>query len=130
MLYRTDDDITLTALGSDLSKPDQECVLAAFTQRYTGDHAPVWIMWAQFVGNIPPVQFKDDAEWLAHTRFGATMRGTLDRRSRKCWEAPTWPDDPTLRTAPPAVQAHYGVNLRYPGWEREWKALQKVEVEE
>ena len=77
--------------GNQLTAEDQKYVLAAYTYRFTGDHTPTW---AVKYKNEPtyPVQFKDDADWLANTTFAVRKNGRLDRRSHHCISRPTWPN--------------------------------------
>lgn len=85
--------------GSQLGRKLQQEVLAAFIYRFTGDHTPTWArsIWKD---NLPyPLQFKDDADWLANTLFAITERGTLDNREDYCMSNPTWPENPELRLA-------------------------------
>lgn len=60
----------------------------AFVHRCTGEHIPAWARRGLTSGPYR-VQFKDDAEWLAHTFFQVTERGTLADR-RPCESTPTW----------------------------------------
>jgi hypothetical protein len=80
-------------LGTELTQREQAHVLNAFVYRYTGNHRPVW---AHKECNYP-VQFKDDQDWLANTRFAVTKSGALDRRASECESSPTWPNNPELR---------------------------------
>ncbi len=75
----------MTKLGSELTPEDQKHVLAAYVHRFTGDHRPKWAKGGY------TIQFRDDQEWLAHTRFHVTKRGRLDGRFRACESSPTWP---------------------------------------
>ena len=85
-----------TALGSDLRPDAQTDALRRFVHRYTGEHCPQWVRTA----NRPfPVQFADDADWLAHTRFHVTRAGYLSEKYRFCESSPTWPYNPELRKA-------------------------------
>lgn len=75
-------------LGTELTPAQQREVLNAYLYRNTGD----------FRQNLEtPVQFKDDADWLAHTYFAMTKTGKLSRRSKYCHSNPTWPNNPELR---------------------------------
>lgn len=71
-------------LGVDLAPQDQQHVKAAFIHRSTGEH-PV----PAAKGRRYPVLFRDDREWLAHTRFKVRANGRLDQRARHCWSSPT-----------------------------------------
>ena len=91
-------------LGTELSASDRKHVLAAYVHRHTGEHKPAWATsshW-RFDGTTAtpwPIQFKDDAEWLANTTFAVRNDGTLDRRTRHCQSSPTWPNNPELRSS-------------------------------
>ena len=39
-----------------------------------------------------PIQFKDDQDWLANTRFRVTDTGRLDTVAKCCCSTPTWPN--------------------------------------
>jgi hypothetical protein len=78
-------------LGSDLSPSVKREALARFINRYTGDHKPDWVKRATST-YLYPVQFRDDEEWLANTRFAVTAKGELDRRIIHCESTPTWPE--------------------------------------
>jgi len=96
-----------TKLGSDLSDYDKRHVLVAFVHRYTGQHTPDWARVGTWKDGQPyPVQFKDDAEWLANTRFAVLKSGDLDTRFSECESSPTWPNNPEIR-APKAVADLY-----------------------
>ena len=84
-----------TLLGSELSPSVRNECLARFVHRFTGQHRPAWY-------NRPdcmacPVQFVDDEDWLAHTRFHVTKTGKLDGQFDSCESSPTWPNNPELR---------------------------------
>lgn len=86
-------------LGSELSDESKRYVLAAFCHRFTGQHRPAWAKEEWKDGKPYPLQFKDDADWLAHTRFPVTKAGEVDQRAGYCESTPTWPDNPELRRA-------------------------------
>lgn len=73
-------------LGTELSEADQKHALAAYVHRSTREHRPFWYR------GFDKVCFKDDAEWLANTRFPVTKAGRIDRRAYRCESNPTWPD--------------------------------------
>ena len=109
------------AAGNTFSRMDQLLILDRFLERYTGDHMPAWAKVPDNGGSAWPLQFASDAEWLANTEFAISMAGRLDRRIKRCWEHPTWPGDPVaygmlIRDLPDFVQARFGVNLRFHGW--------------
>jgi hypothetical protein len=81
-------------IGTNLTADDQRHVLAGYVHRFTGDHKPAWTHGADY-----KVQFKDDADWLAHTTFETRLDGRLDDRWRVCESRPTWPKNPELRKA-------------------------------
>jgi len=85
--------------GTDLQPMDREYVLRVYNHRYTGDHRPRWAAENRRPGNPYPLQFKDDADWLANTLFATTKNGRLDKRNNACFSAPTWPENPELRKA-------------------------------
>lgn len=58
-----------------------------FVHRFTEQRRP---QWAQSNHNYTP-QFRDDADWLAHSYFAVTKLGTLDKRYGHCNSHPTWP---------------------------------------
>lgn len=73
-------------LGSELGWQEKQAVLRSYVYRYTGDHRPGWAK------PDSPVQFKDDADWLANTKFAVTKAGGLDKRVNHCESNPTWPN--------------------------------------
>lgn len=85
------------ANGSSLPHHTQEQAKRQFVHRYTGEHRPGWADKSWKDGRAYPVQFKDDADWLANTLFAVTVAGFLDRRVAHCHSSPTWPDNPELR---------------------------------
>ncbi|WP_440820389.1 hypothetical protein [Pseudomonas aeruginosa] len=85
-------------LGTDLPHSLQEEAKRLYVHRYTGDHKPFWATRPMPNGNAYPVQFADDADWLANTRFEVTKRGAFSRRVVHCQSNPTWPFNPELRT--------------------------------
>jgi len=95
----------VTRLGSELHPDDKVRVKARYKHRYTGDHKPAWAKdradakgVLRFVSENPfPLQFRDDADWLANTRFRVKDDGRLDRRAHYCESTPTWPFNPELR---------------------------------
>lgn len=88
-------------LGSHLSPKLQAECKARFVHRFTGEHKPQWAFKPfknEALGlETYPVQFKDDADWLAHTYFEITKQGELNNRTRYCESHPTWPNNPELR---------------------------------
>ena len=78
--------------GTDLNYVDQVYVLAAYVHRFTGNHKPDWARKPMPNGGEYPVQFKDDADWLANTEFAVKKNGYLDRRVHGCRSNPPWPD--------------------------------------
>lgn len=86
-----------TKLGTELLPEDQRHVLSAYLHRFTKDHKPKWASGTRPNGEPYPVQFDSDRDWLAHTAFAVTESGHLDRRRRKCYANPTWPNNPELR---------------------------------
>lgn len=77
-------------LGTELSPAEQARVLREYVHRFTLDHKPSWASQKRSDGREYPVQFRSDAEWLAHTRFQVTEAGRLSRVS-ECYSVPTWP---------------------------------------
>lgn len=84
-------------LGSELNFRDRAYVLAAYVHRFTGDHTPKWATRPRSDGTAYPLQFANDADWLANTEFAVKRDGTLDRRFADCYSRPTWPNNPELR---------------------------------
>lgn len=84
-------------LGSQLSPSQQSEALARFVHRFTGNHRPAWSREKRPDGTAYPVQFADDSDWLAHTRFHVTKAGRLSNRHNHCESSPTWPHNPELR---------------------------------
>lgn len=97
-----------TKLGSELSSEVQRDALALFVNRHTLTNVPTWTH-----GTNYPVQFKDDADWLAHTRFAVTGRGKLDKRNHFCESSPTWPNNPELRGSIPSVGKTWCATFSY-----------------
>jgi hypothetical protein len=64
-------------LGTALTPAQQAEALRVYVHRYTGQHRPQWSFKPRLDGSAYPVQFKDDADWLAHTTFRVTARGTM-----------------------------------------------------
>lgn len=84
-------------IGSNLRPEVQREALNRFVHRFTGNHKPAWAnkIWRD---NLPyPLQFKDDADWLANTLFYVKADGTLSNRHSSCYSSPTWPNNPELR---------------------------------
>jgi hypothetical protein len=107
----------LWRIGTELLREDQGLVLMAFEdRRYVEGKPPAWTRKLMPGGEAWPPQFASDIDWLGHTQFVVTMNGRLDKRSRECREAPTWPTRPDLRDASMAEQARFAPNLRYDGW--------------
>lgn len=88
----------MKVLGSHMGEHLQTQVKAKYIWRFTGDNHPKWAQEARRPdGCADPVQFADDADWLAHTYFEVTKQGELSRRSTYCESHPTWPNNPELR---------------------------------
>ena len=83
-------------LGSELTLEEQRYVLAAYVHRFTGDHKPDWAGKEWKDGQPYPLQFKDDKDWLANTRFQTNKAGSLDSRCNECHSVPTWPNNSEL----------------------------------
>ncbi len=84
-------------LGSSLRPEVQRAALARFVHRYTGQHKSAWASRQRHNGEPYPLQFKDDADWLANTIFVIKGDGTLNNRSSSCASYPTWPNNPECR---------------------------------
>lgn len=84
-------------LGSTLSPQAQRQALARFVHRFTATHRPAWTNKPMPNGSPYPVQFADDNDWLAHTRFPVKADGTLSEREHYCQSSPTWLHNPELR---------------------------------
>ena len=97
-------------LGSELHPTDQTLVRAAYVHRFTGDHKPAWANdWKD--GKPYPVQFKDDADWLANTFFAVKTNGRLSPKMKQCESHPTWPNNPELLFV--AQRAHEQTRRRH-----------------
>lgn len=81
--------------GSDLSPAMQAEALRRFPHRYTRTHRPEWARVPRPNGEPYPIQFADDADWLANTFFEVTKQGRLPGRNHFCRSYPTWPDGVT-----------------------------------
>lgn len=86
-----------TLLGSQLSADQQAEALCRFVHRFTGDNRPGWAREKRPDGSAYPVQFADDKDWLANTRFHVTPAGKLSPKHDFCESSPTWPFNPELR---------------------------------
>lgn len=86
-----------TKLGTELTSDERAQVLRFYVHRFTGDNRPAWSRKEWKDGKRYPLQFKNDAEWLANTRFAVTKTGKLDNRATECMSTPTWPENPELR---------------------------------
>lgn len=84
-------------LGTDLTASQQADALRAFVHRFTGQHKPDWARTLRPNGTAYPVQFADDADWLAHTTFAVNKDGSFNRRVHYCESSPTWPNNPEMR---------------------------------
>lgn len=82
----------LWVAGTRLTPRDQQHVLVAFVHRFTKTHVPAWAKTALPDGRRYKPQFRDDADWLAHTRFAVRKNGALDMRAEHCESTPTWPE--------------------------------------
>jgi hypothetical protein len=87
-------------LGTQLSKSARREALNRFLYRFTGDHKPQWVSAGMPDGSPYPLQFKDDNDWLANTRFWVTSEGDLSENYDSCESTPTWPNNPELRQSP------------------------------
>lgn len=85
--------------GSDLPPTLQREALNAYVHRFTGTHKPQWACKPMPNGKPYPLQFRDDADWLANTRFCVSGRGRVTRLAGDCQSTPTWPNNPELRRA-------------------------------
>lgn len=85
--------------GSELSVALQREACAGYVHRYTGDHVPAWARKEWKDGQPYPLQFRDDADWLANTEFPITKAGQLAKQPGDCFSRPTWPNNPELRHA-------------------------------
>lgn len=88
---------TMQVLGSQLGESAKREALARFVHRFTGDHRPAWVRDRRPDGSPYPLHFKDDADWLANTRFHVRLNGKLCEASETCESSPTWPNNPELR---------------------------------
>lgn len=83
---------TKMRLGSELSPAVQAECKARWIHRFTGEHRPAWADKPMPDCKRYQVQFKDDADWLAHTLFCCNKDGSLNKSARYCESSPTWPD--------------------------------------
>ena len=90
-----------TTPGNLLTAEDKRHVLAAYVHRFTGEYKPKWAREPWKNGKPYPVQFRDDADWLANTLFITRGNGRLDLRYQACFSTPTWPFNPELRQCKP-----------------------------
>ncbi len=90
----------MLALGTQLTPEDRRHVLNAYVHRFTGDHVPGWARTPAPNGKFCNVQFVDDRDWLAHTKFEVRKDGRLDQRRRTCESSPTWPHGKEMLDAP------------------------------
>lgn len=84
-------------LGAHMGPHLQQEVKRRFVHRFTGDHAPDWARKPMPNGQAYPLQFADDADWLAHTYFWVNKTGRLSARHSYCESHATWPNNPELR---------------------------------
>ena len=90
-------------LGAHMGPKLQAECKSLFVHRFTGEHKPQWA-YKPFKNEALqltsyPVQFADDADWLAHTYFEVTKQGELSNKTHYCESSPTWPNNPELRKA-------------------------------
>ena len=78
--------------GAKLSAALQRDARARYVHRFTGDNRPAWTRAPRACGRPYPLQFKDDADWLANTVFPVTKAGALAARPGACQSSPTWPN--------------------------------------
>ena len=77
--------------GADLPASLQREAKARYVHRFTGDNVPAWTRAPRPCGNPYPLQFRNDADWLANTDFPVTKAGRLAARPSDCRSRPTWP---------------------------------------
>jgi hypothetical protein len=85
-----------TKLGTDLNFQERRYVLNKWVYRFTGENKPEWANQLKPDGTSYAVQFLDDKDWLANTRFYVTTTGKLSN-AIECESNPTWPFNPELR---------------------------------
>lgn len=86
--------------GAHLPRALQEEAKRRFLGRYTGEHMPNWAKRPMSNGKAYPVQFADDADWLANTEFFVVKdRSRLAYKPGHCVSHPTWPNNPEMRKA-------------------------------
>jgi hypothetical protein len=66
--------------GNRLNPRARADALGRFVHRHTGNHKPAWARGIWKDGKPYPVQFLDDSDWLANSRFAVTKDGRLSRR--------------------------------------------------
>lgn len=72
-------------LGSELSKQDQQKVLAAFVHRMTTEARRQWPEFARrMVSGGYRMPGRNDAQWLAETHFATDSLGRLNDRVSNC----------------------------------------------
>ena len=83
-------------LGTELTPSDQREAKRRYVYRFTGEHKPAWAKEEWKDGKPYPLQFADDSDWLANTRFPVTKFHRLAAKG-SCESNPTWPNNPELR---------------------------------
>jgi hypothetical protein len=82
--------------GNELPAALQAKAKRMYSYRFTGENTPAWAKEEWKDGVSYPLQFADDADWLANSEFPVTKKGEFavrgDMRS-----TPTWPNNPELR---------------------------------
>ena len=84
--------------GDKLHPEDRRAVLEQYVHRFTGNHVPAWATRLRSDGTAYPLQFANDADWLANTLFAVREDGRLHHGARYCESRPTWPNNPELRS--------------------------------
>lgn len=78
------------ATGDKLCVQDQLYVLNRWTNRYTGQHTPQWVLQARKFGRQYSVHFDSDDQWLQSSAFRVRKDGRLDKRYNKCQTQIPW----------------------------------------
>lgn len=84
--------------GNQLCLLDQKIARMLFVHRFTGENKPAWAQRPWKDGLPYPLQFADDADWLANTLFFVKLDGRINQSATSCYSSPTWPNNPELRT--------------------------------
>jgi len=83
--------------GIQLTEAERAIILAQITNRYTGSHMPGWVYdFALKHGQLYPVQFLNDMDFLINSFYPVTAEGKLDLANFACRMNPTFPRGNTM----------------------------------